>query len=53
MIRLLELLFELAIAALVIGAGIFLIRSGWINSDLIFPLIVVGFFFSMRPMLTR
>jgi len=51
--RLMELLLVIAIATLVIVTAMYLIRSNLINSDLIFPLIVAGFFFSTRPLLFR
>jgi hypothetical protein len=51
--RLMELLLVIAIATMVVVTGMYLIRINWINSDLIFPLIVAGFFFSMRPLLFR
>ncbi|MGI9309633.1 MAG: hypothetical protein ACR2P6_10245 [Gammaproteobacteria bacterium] len=53
MIRIMELLLVLAIAAMVIVTGIYMIRVNWINSDVIYPLIVAGFFFSLRPLLFR
>ena len=53
MVRLMELLLVIVIAALVVATALYFIRTDWINSDLIFPRIVASFFFSMRPLLFR
>jgi hypothetical protein len=53
MVRLMELLLVIVTAALVLVTALYFIRTDWLNSDLIFPLIVAGFFFSLRPLLFR